>query len=227
MRALPVLSCFLFCSLAAAGEKPEAAPSKLQALSIDAKTLEVKVDAVVCLDAGMLEYMVCRENSMEHETIFSTKCVPSQLHLALLAIGLVPYPMRNDPLWFQGARLKPKARVDVQVEFEKDGKTVRRPVSAFMTRRGEQEGKGEALPDYSVFTGSVFFKSEGKNRYAADQSGIVLGLIPDGSSVVQYGWPADDPYRGDDQGLEVDTKQCPPLGTKVKLVFSPHVEKKE
>jgi len=223
MKTIRLCLPFLLCGLALGGEK--AAAPKKSAIAIDAKALEVKVDAVVCLDAGMLEYLVCIEGTMEHETIFSTQCVPSQLHLALLAVGLVPHPMKNDPGWWHQARTKPKSRVDVHVEFEQEGKKVRRPVGAFMARRGEKED-AEPIPDFWVFTGSVFFKEDGKNQYAADHSGIVIGIIPNGSSVVQYGVVAEDPYQGENQGLEVDTKETPTLGTKVKLIFSPHTEKK-
>ena len=212
----------LLCGMAFGGEQPK--PKKPLTIAIDAKKREVRVDAVVCLDAGMLEYMVCLQDTFEHETIFSTKCVPSHLHLGLLAIGLVPHPLTNDPVWWQQVRLKPKARVDIHVEFEQEGKTVRHPLAALMTSRGDKEA---AVPDYWIFTGSTFFKHEGKSQYAADHSGIVIGIIPMGSSVVQYGELAADPYRGDNQGLEIDTEVCPPLGTKVKLVFSPHPEEQK
>jgi hypothetical protein len=197
---------------------------KVPGIEVDLKKREVRMAAAVCLDTGILEYLVCLEGTFEHETVFSTRCRPSQLHLALLTLGLLPDPFKPDEGWWHGARRKGRSRVNVEVAYEQDGKKRRRPVTEFLVSRENEEG---AVADHWVFTGSVFFKHEGKNQYGADHSGIVIGIIPNGSSVIQFGERAGVPYRGDDLGLEVNARTTPPAGTKVTLVFTSHEGKRK
>ena len=222
----PFLLCGILACLAAwvdAAQRPPGKALSAPGIEVDVKKREVRMDAAVCLDAGILEYLVCLEGTFEHETVFSTKCRPSQLHLALLAIGLVPHPFGPNPgRWWAANRHKPRSRVDVEVEYKQDGKTRRRRIAEFLVRRESKDG---AVADHWVFTGSVFFKRDGRNRYAADYAGIVIGIIPIGSSVVQFGEQAADPYRGEAQGLEVNARTVPAVGSKVKLIFKRHEEK--
>jgi len=191
-------------------------------IEVDIKKHEVRLDATVCLSREILEYIVCLPGTFEHETIFSVKCKPSQLHLALLAIGLVPRPFDPDEEWWETAREDKQARVDISAEYVQDGKKQRRRITEFLVNRERQDG---AVPDRWVFTGSAFYKEEGKTRYAADVTGVVIGLIPEGAAVIQFGEKAGIPYRGDDQGLEINTDTTPAVGTAVRLIFTPHAEK--
>lgn len=180
----------------------------------------MRIDATVCLDEGILEYLVCRPGTFEHETVFTTRCQPAKLHVALLAIGLVPHPFRPEGFgWWATARQKPRSRVVIEVEWEHEGTTVRRPVGTFLTNRERPDG---VAATHWIFTGSAFFKHEGKNHYAADHTGVTIGIIPEGCGVVQFGERAGIPYQGEDQGLEINTETVPRVGTKVKLIFTPH-----
>jgi len=231
-RQRPRLHRFLLCSIAAglaisgeAAQGPKENALKAPGIEVDIKKREARMDATVCLDAGILEYLVCLEGTFEHETVFSTRCRPSQLHLALLAIGLVPHPFRPDAgRWWETARQKQRSRVNIEVEYDQGGRKRRRRVSEFLVSRENEDG---AVSDHWVFTGSVFFKHEGKNRYAADYSGVVIGIIPEGSGVIQFAEKAGVPYRGEDQGLEVNARTVPAAGTKVKLIFTPQEKKRK
>jgi hypothetical protein len=203
---------------------PEKKPLKLKGIEVDVPKREVRMDAAVCLDEGILEYLVCLEGTFEHETVFSTKCRPSQLHLALLMTGLVPHPFKPGGDWWHRARARERSRVGIEVEFEQDGEKRRCSVAEFLVSRENDDG---VVLDRWVFTGSVLFDHEGKSRYAADYSGIVVGIIPEGSGVIQYGERAGVPYQGDDQGMEVNARTVPAAGAKVKLVFTPHDEKRK
>ena len=46
-------------------------------------------------------------------------------------------------------------------------------------------------------------------------TGVVIGLIPEGAAVIQFGEEAGVPYQGDDQGLEISTNTTPAVGPKV------------
>jgi hypothetical protein len=197
---------------------------KVSGIEVDIKKREVRLDATVCLSRGILEYLVCLPGTFEHETIFTVKCKPSQFHLALLAVGLVPRPFIPDEKWWEKAQEDKQARVSVAVEYDQDGKKQRRRITEFLVNRERQDG---TVPDRWIFTGSAFYNEDGKTRYAADATGIVIGLIPRGAAVIQLGQKVGIPYRGDDQGLEINTDTIPAVGTAVHLVFTPLAEKGE
>ena len=223
---LPSLLVVVGLTCLAAGAEDEALPDakalKAAGIELDIRKREVRVDATVCLDKGVLEYLVCLPQTFEHEAVFCTKCRPSLLHLSLLAIGMEPYPFAADEEWWAKAREQQRSRVRIEVEYEQDGKKLRRPISEFLVNRERKDG---VVPDSWVFTGSFFHQREGKSRYAADSTGAVIGLCLEGASVLQHGERAGVPYRGDDQGLEVNTQIVPVVGTKVTLIFARHEEK--
>lgn len=203
---------------ARAEEKPSPDLTALKAagIDIDVKKREVRVDATVCLDRGILEYLVCLPETFEHEAVFCAKCKPSVLHLSLLAIGLEPHAFMADGEWWVKARESNRSRVRIEVEYEKDGKKLRRPISEFLVNREKKDG---VVQNAWIFTGSFFYRKDGKIRYAADTTGALIGLCQEGASVLQYGEQAGIPYQGEDQGLEVNTDTVPAVGTKVSLVF--------
>ncbi len=188
-----------------------------EGLSVDAKNHQVRMDAVVCLRRGILEYLVCRKHTFEHESIFSTNCKPSQLHLALLLIGLEPFAYDFDLEWPQRARAHTASQITIEVEYTLDGVLMRQPLSIFVINR---EHASEKIPDHWTFAGSVFYQQEGKEYYAADSTGGVIGVTPKGASVIQFGDRLGIPYQGEDQGLEVNSKTTPLAGTQVQLIFT-------
>jgi hypothetical protein len=188
-----------------------------EGLSVDAKNHQVRMDAVVCLRRGILEYLVCRTHTFEHESIFSTNCKSSQLHLALLVIGLEPFAYDFDLEWPQRARAHTASQLTIEVEYTQDGALMRQPLSVFVINREQASGK---IPDHWTFAGSVFYQEEGKEYYAADSTGAVIGVTPKGASVVQFGDRLGIPYQGENQGLEVNDKTTPLVGTQVKIIFT-------
>lgn len=206
-------------------QAPQAVVTLAPGLTFDAKKREVQMEAKVCLQRGVLEYLVCRQGTFEHEAVFVTTCKPSLLHATLLVIGIDPYPfMPGDGEWQQTARDHPTSRLAIDVAFEQDGKPARRRIEEFLINRGKRD---RAVPDIWLFTGSSFYQEDGRNHYAADLTGAVIGLIPEGAASIQFGAQAGIPYRGEDQGLEVNTDATPAVGTKVRLLFSPHARKGE
>jgi len=220
-----VMVVSMACPAAMAEEK--AAPKKgLKAagIELDIKNREVRVDATVCLNDGILEYLVCLPGTFEHEAIFSVKCRPSVLHLSLLAIGLEPHQFAGIDDWWAASRKKNRAQVSIEVEYEVDGKKQRRRINEFLVNREREDG---VVADAWVFTGSFFYRKDDKNHYAADATGAVIGLCREGASVLQYGEELGVPYQGEDQGLEVNAKTTPAVGTKVRLIFAPRKEKEK
>ena len=186
-------------------------------ISVNIKKREVYMDATICLRRGILEYLICKARTFEHESIFSTDCKPSQLHMALLLVGFEPYPYSADVEWTASVREHKSSQLAVDIEFEQDGTTQRRRISELLVNRERKDG---LTPDNWVFTGSVFYQRDGIELYAADSTGAVIGVTPKGASVVQIGVRLGVPYQGEEQGLESNERKVPAVGTKVRVIFS-------
>ncbi len=179
------------------------------------------MDAVICLHRGILEYLICRSGSFDHEALFSTRCQPSRLHAALLMLGAAPFPFLVDIEWPARAREQPTASVVVDVEYVANGEKKRQHVSRFLKNRERKDG----LADGGwIFTGTPFLAYDGREHYAADVSGAVAGITSKGGSVIQYGDLLGVPYQGQDQGLEIDETATPTVGTQVRIIMSMHTQ---
>jgi len=199
----------------------EAARRKLKAagLEIDLKKREVRVDVTFCLAEGILEFLVCKEQTFEHETVFSTKCPPSLLRVALELVGHKPTPIGLADLIGLVPEGKKTTRVKIDVELEENGERQRCSVNEFLVNRENEDGE---VPENWVFTGSLFFERDGKKYFAADSSGILVGLLAKGAGVIEFGERLGNPYHGDDLGLELNAEVTPKVGTKAVLIFSPY-----
>lgn len=208
---------------------------KLPGYTINRETLEIRMDAETCLDHGILEYVICLPETFEHEAIFVTKAKPELLHAALLLIGLKPNPQPPglEVLWWDRALKRQDSRVRIEVEWEVGG-VLHRVNLASMLRNREYDDEAmldmepldeedvEEVQDAWVFTGSFMHtnKETGERFYAANAGGVLVGIWPNPTSVIQYGRQSGNPYRGEHMGMEVNEEMVPKRGTKVKLVFS-------
>jgi hypothetical protein len=220
---------------------------KLPGVTINRTTREVRIDAVVCLDTGLLEFVVCRPDTFEHEAIFTTTAKPELVHAALLLSGMKPTPLHRGltDLWSEKAMKQKQSRLKIEVEWEeKDVKKRVNLTSMIKDREGDAEDYGIApaepaqkpkekkeskVQDAWIFTGSfLHVNPETKKQfYAANSSGILVGIWPDPSTVIQYGIQSGDPYAGDHLGMAINEEAVPKVGTKVKLVFSQFTEPAE
>ncbi|MDT8390592.1 MAG: YdjY domain-containing protein [Lentisphaeria bacterium] len=207
-------------------------------LTINRKTREVRMDASVCLESGILEYLVCLPDTFEHEAIFVTTVKPEILHTALLLAGLKPTPMPPglEQLWWERALKVADSRVRVEVEWDINGRTERTNIISLIRNRqgGDEDMWGgeaaaaeeepEEVTDSWVFTGSFLHtQKNGERVYAANFGGVVIGIWPNPSAVIQYGKESKNPYHGPGFGMEVNDEFVPKKGTPVKLVFSKYV----
>jgi hypothetical protein len=212
-------------SLPVRGEETDLAQETIQkffasrGMQIDLKKREVKVDASVCLNKGILEYVLCTPESYEHESIFVTRTKPRYLHLALTMLGLQECTFKS-PFFFLIAK-SPKllrSRVEIDVEINVDGKDLRCSLSKLLVNRADQEAEA---PNEWIFIGSTLIERNGKKIYAADDDGAIVSLVPNKSAVVQFGKESGNPYQGDDRGFELSQETVPEVGTRVKLIFKP------
>ena len=200
---------------------------KLPGVTLNRETFEVRIDAEVCLTTGILEYVVCRPNTFEHEAIFTTEAKPELVHAALLLAGLEPTPQVRGlaDIWWEKALKNPLSRVMIEVTWEEEGKEKRATLNSLMQGRDDQPddaNPGKKVEEAWVFAGSFMDtnRETGKRFYAANASGILVGIWPDPSTVIQYGIASGNPYEAKDLGMAINEELVPPVGTKVELVFS-------
>ena len=186
-------------------------------VAVDVSKHEVYLDATVCMRRGILEYLICAKHTFEHEAVFATEGKASHLHLGLLLIGGEPYPYSPAPDWPEQVRQHPAAHLAIIVEFDDQGVLQRRKLSQFARNRERADG---VVADSWAFAGSVFYERDGKEYYAADSTGGIIGLMYKGASVVQYAENIGIPYQGENQGMEANGDAIPPAGTPVRVIFT-------
>ena len=197
-------------------KEPNAPADPFPGITVDVKNHQVSMDAKVCLRRGILEYLVCKAQTFEHEAIFSTTVIGSHLHAALLLIGSEPSAFVGEE-WTVMVKEKKPTCLALSVEYHVDGALVRKRMSEFLVHRERKDG---IVPDHWMFTGSLFYENEGKSYYFADTSGAVVGLSPIGGPVVQFGDTLGIPYQGENLGTEARGDAVPETGTNVRIVFS-------
>src|SRR5471030_1971004 len=99
-----------YVSSRTSADSPATAPAsrpgigKLPGIEFNVKTHQVRVECEALNVQMPLEFFCVQAGGPEHESLLRTSAKPSQIHLALLAIGLKPgEPYRYDPKikeWF-------------------------------------------------------------------------------------------------------------------------------
>src|SRR5262249_37759385 len=130
----------------------------------------VLIDGYVVLRAGVLEQLMCRKNTKEHEAILAADVDARDIHKALLLTGIEPgAPARYDPDY----RPPSGPKVAVTLQYQANGKL--ESVAAQKWIRDIQDKK--ELKAEWVFVGSQFFPDPvDKNRspiYAANGGDVI------------------------------------------------------
>lgn len=205
-----------------AGEsQPTAGPQKLAPfhdMKIDVKNRRLVVRSEVCLTDGILELLVCKVNSKEYESILSTRASASDLHAALLALGLTPgLPARTAlaPDRQTMVSLPPQgAEVSIRLRW-KDAKAIVHEVNAsdWLELSG-MKPKETVMPKNWVFVGSDFTPG---GTYWADDNGDVISVSNFADSVI------DVPFESSRVNRVVTyrtrTAAIPAKGTAVDVII--------
>src|SRR5258708_15082262 len=120
----------LFCG-AWAAEAPAAAPAqnvgRLPHVEFDAVKKQVRVECEMLAVDAPLEFFCCVKGTNDYESMIRSEVKPSDLHMALLAVGLKP----GQPLKYSEAAQKwlpPQGPpVQITMEYQKEGNTVSEP----------------------------------------------------------------------------------------------------
>lgn len=150
----------------------------------------------------------------EHEAIVTVDVKPSELHAALLILGLEPgHPQTH--------RLEGDVLVSTPPDgpalalsfiFETDGQSHEVPVNEWVL----DEKTGKTLPDCQwLFTGSTFRTWQDREYYMADEAGNIVSLVNFGDDLIVR--CTDTTKDTDFQQLQIDKERIPPYGSDLIL----------
>ena len=182
----------------------------------------VLVKAEVCLREGMLEQLLTKAGTKQHEAILAADIDARDVHLALtLAEAEAGKPVSYDPKFMPptGTTIK------VFLEYQDQGKTKRVRAQEWIRNR---KTKKELHTDW-VFAGSRLEPNEidpatKKPRYAAN-IGDVICISNFDSAMLDV--PFDSSKDNDDLSFEAHTARIPPEKTAVTVVLEPVLIKKK
>ena len=217
---LPLL-CLLLATLAAGpASGPATGPATkpgFRAIAIDRANRQVRVACEMIEDKMPLEFFCVVRGGNEYESVLRTDAKPSDLHTALLILGLTPGgPARfseTTKTWLPPAG--PPLRIDL--EYQKDGQTVRVPAVRFVR---DVKTHAPMPPMTWVFTGSKFLTDgDMAGRYAADLTGYVVSLVNFALTPIDVAQVASS--SNETLEWEVNPDTTPPPGTPVTMILSP------
>ena len=187
----------------------------------------VEFAATSVIETGFLEEYVCTVGTREHESLFAFDGKASEIHAAMLLAGFVagaPGQWRevaSDDGAFRVEGVAPRGDgVDVEVRLE-DGRVV--PIAYFVRASpvGEAPPAG-GPPSRFVFGGSRFRadRRTGVERYLADGSGSLIGLVTFGDETIGPSEIVPDQASAAAPLWEAFTERMPKPGTKVTVLLS-------
>ena len=185
---------------------------------IDTKRKLVVVDGKVVLRDGLLEMFACPKGTKEHEAIVAVNCNAQFVHAGLIAVGAEP----GHPVVF-APDYKPATGpvVDVTVLW-KDENGANQQIRAQEWLKHTKTGKPM---EYSwVFAGSEVATdpTTGKKYYLADGGDFIC--VSNFSSAM-LDLPIASSQSNADLAFRAFTEKIPPVGTPVRLVLEPRLDK--
>jgi len=178
---------------------------QLPGLRVHPETKLVEATGHIVLTNGILEFLAVEAGGRDYESLVTLTCRPSALKFALLLVGCPEGETNGAPL-------------RIEIEWESGGKTNQLPVEALLLDR--RTGQAPARLPW-IFSGSYFSPDlSGSNQvFAADLEQAHVALWWQPAALINVRAAAGNPYRGDDQGFEVNSQRVPPVGTPIKLFF--------
>jgi hypothetical protein len=209
--ALPILVASLSLLFSDPATRP--AGGKLPFVEIDVPNRQVRVECQAIRVDAPLEFFCVATGGPEHESVLRTPAKPSDIHFALLAIGMRPgQPARFSPAANQW--LPPDGPpIRVSVRFLRNGETVTLPAGRLM--RDLRDGK--PMPDKPfVFTGSRVLED---GRYAADVTGYVVSVVNFDLSPIDV--PRVASNANDLLEWQTNPDVTPEMGARVTMILEP------
>lgn len=199
-----------------AATQPAGVTDKLPHIQVDVKNKAVRVECESCnahQDVG-LEFFCVTAGGNEYEAVLRTEAKPSNIHLALLMVGLQP----GEPVKYSEATKKwlPPHGPPLAITCEfvgKDGKPQRVPAARLM--KNHKSGK-EPAPFNWVFVGSRVMED---GKYAADATGYVISVLNSELTVIDIAQLAGTALES--RELDRNEDLMPEAGKKIWMIIEP------
>lgn len=186
---------------------------------VDVKNGQVIVDGYVSLREGFLEMLACLAGTKEHESIIGARTKAQTVHAALLAVGA----KNGHPVQFR-PKFAPPAGTEIEIELQwldEDGKWQKARAQDWI--RDAKTKKAMTQP--WVFAGSGFWKDDkGKDFYMAESGDFIC---VSNFTTAMLDIPVESSQSNEGLLFQADTKKIPALGTPIRMVLTPKLEKKK
>ncbi|MEM6692916.1 MAG: YdjY domain-containing protein [Planctomycetota bacterium] len=183
-------------------------------LWLDSENKRLIMDGYVCLTQGGLEMFACPAETKEHESVVAVLPKPSEVHTALLAMGIEPgSPVKFDPEF--EPPMGPAMRAWVAYYEDEQFKVV--DGRQWVKKSGVDD---EVLEEDFVFGGSYVWTdpADDRNYYSADAGDFIC--VSNFTTAMM-----DVPFASSTSEsalvFEPNTKVLPPLGTPIRLFLQP------
>lgn len=194
---------------------------KIGDITFDPKTRQIRVPCTVNMSEGLIEFAVVHENGKTHESLLVTKCAPTDINIAFKLLRYVAseelYAIErekgvlSDKFPEVPEATRKAARVDLKVEWEKDGKTQTVPLADWIMHAGTTQSMSQ---DPWVYGGSMTYDGV----FVAESTGDVASIFVSRGSLLLF---AGQDNFNDDAWLP-NTKRMPAEGTAVQFLIQPH-----
>jgi hypothetical protein len=187
---------------------------------LDAAKGIVIVDGRIALRRGMLEMFSCTRNTKEHESIVAANAQAYLVHAGLLQLGAeVGHPVQFMP------EFKPPAGTEIDIEvLWHDANGNEHTARAQDWIRDMKTGKEMSYP--WVFAGSRFWTDpENGRQYYQAEGGDFICVSNFGTAMLDV--PVKSSQSNDELEFEAWTDRIPPLGTPVRMLLKPKLEKEK
>ena len=186
---------------------------KLPHLEFDAKQKQIRVECEALNCQMALEFFCVVTGTNEYESVLRSEVKPSDLHFALLTLGL----KAGEPVRYsEGAKrwLAPHGPpLQISVQYEKEGKTIVAPAYRWMRN---VKSKKEMPPMTWIFAGSRVMED---GKYAADVTGYIVSVVNFDLTVIDI--PRLASSANETLEWEYNPDLVPTTGTKVWMIIEP------
>ncbi len=187
---------------------------ELKHIRVDRALREVRIDCQSLAVESPLEFFCVVRNGPEHEAALRTDAMPSEIHAALLMLGLEP----GSPVKFSEAKKQwiapfgPPMRIEA--EWKNDaGAVVRVPAEKFMRSLRDKK----PMPDTQwIFAGS---EQRGDGLYLADTTGYVVSLVNFEMTLIDVSKLVSS--ANESLEWQYNPEVAPPAGTAVTMILTP------